>query len=175
MTTEVKLTRRWTGISPEAVRDEIEALDAEGVADKPRAMVDRARPKNAPLHPAFEWDNKKAGEAWRVHQARNLIRSVRIVTEQPDGTRTSAPLVVHVPAQPGQKGSYELAAKVIESPDLFLRAMTELEGKVAGARRAVEDLARMAKGTDREDTLAALAIVAKTLETASATLARIHH
>ena len=44
-------------------------------------LVDVSKPKDAPLHDAFEWDNKVAGNEWRKHQARNLIHSLMIVQE----------------------------------------------------------------------------------------------
>jgi len=44
----------------------------------PQAVVDEARPKTAPLHNRFEWDDATAGEAYRRVQASELIRSVRI-------------------------------------------------------------------------------------------------
>lgn len=54
----------------------------------PQLVVDEARPKDAPLHDRFEWDNKVAGEAYRRVQAQQLIRSVRIeYTSEPAGER----------------------------------------------------------------------------------------
>lgn len=44
----------------------------------PEIVVDEARPKGAPLHDRFEWDNKIAGEKYRLVQAQQLIRSVQI-------------------------------------------------------------------------------------------------
>lgn len=44
----------------------------------PQIVVDEARPKGAPLHDRFEWNDKIAGEAYRRVQAAQLIRSVRI-------------------------------------------------------------------------------------------------
>ena len=41
-------------------------------------VVDRARNKNSPLHDYFEWDDKKAGNACRIEQARVLIRTVKV-------------------------------------------------------------------------------------------------
>lgn len=43
---------------------------------KPETVVDEARPMHSPLHSKFEWDNGKAGEAYRIWQARQLIRVV---------------------------------------------------------------------------------------------------
>lgn len=44
----------------------------------PQLVVDYARPVDSPLHDRFEWDDAKAGEAYRKQQARTLIKSVTI-------------------------------------------------------------------------------------------------
>ena len=44
-------------------------------------LVEASRPKDAPLHKEFEWNNTKAAEEWRKHQARNIIHSLVLVTE----------------------------------------------------------------------------------------------
>ena len=41
-----------------------------------KRLVDANRPKDAPLHGAFEWNNKEAAERWREAQARVLIASL---------------------------------------------------------------------------------------------------
>ncbi len=43
-----------------------------------RAVVEVAHSENSPLHPYFEWDDKKAAEAYRVGTARDMIRTVRV-------------------------------------------------------------------------------------------------
>lgn len=56
----------------------------------PQAVVDEARSESHPLHSRFEWDDEKAGEAYRRVQAGALIRSVKIVyTETPAGEKRS--------------------------------------------------------------------------------------
>lgn len=50
----------------------------------PRSVVDDARPPEADLHHRFEWDDSIAGEEYRLVQARELIRSVRITYTPPD-------------------------------------------------------------------------------------------
>lgn len=44
----------------------------------PELIVDVARDKKHPLHDRFEWDDRKAGEAWRREQASSMIRSVQV-------------------------------------------------------------------------------------------------
>jgi hypothetical protein len=50
----------------------------------PAIVVDKARPANAPLHPCFEWDDRRAAEAYRVDQAKHIIRSVEVIIEESD-------------------------------------------------------------------------------------------
>jgi hypothetical protein len=44
-----------------------------------QAVVDAARDPLHPLHQHFEWDDEKGAEKYRVHQARQLIRIVKLV------------------------------------------------------------------------------------------------
>lgn len=44
----------------------------------PDIVVEEARPKGAPLHHRFEWNDSVAGDAYRRVQATELIRSVKI-------------------------------------------------------------------------------------------------
>ena len=50
----------------------------EGLTAK--TLLEANKPKNAPLHAEYEWDNKKAAEEWRLHQSRHFINSLSIVT-----------------------------------------------------------------------------------------------
>lgn len=44
----------------------------------PAAVVEDARDKRSPLHHYFTWNDSEAAEQWRLEQARQLIRSVKI-------------------------------------------------------------------------------------------------
>lgn len=50
-------------------------------------LLDENRPKDAPLHNEFEWNDGKAAESWREHQARNIINSLIIVPEMSEPIR----------------------------------------------------------------------------------------
>lgn len=56
----------------------------EDIADKqgrltPMGVLDAAQDNDSPLHGFFEWDDSVAAKEWRVEQARDLIRRVKIV------------------------------------------------------------------------------------------------
>ena len=75
---------RSDGLHPVSARDqaqiEKELLDLYtkyGRLD-PKEVVDAARSPKSALHDRFEWDDTTAAEAYRLQQARGLIRSVYI-------------------------------------------------------------------------------------------------
>lgn len=58
----------------ERIRDKHEKLTAP-------IVVDESRPKDATLHPCFEWDDWKAAEKYREQQARCIIKNLVIVKQ----------------------------------------------------------------------------------------------
>jgi hypothetical protein len=59
------------------VKAELEEIAKTGELD-PKEVVKFARSANTALHAEFEWDDTKAGEQYRLHQARNLILRVKV-------------------------------------------------------------------------------------------------
>ena len=49
-----------------------------GRAPEATDVVQAARPARHPLHRAFEWDDKTAADAFRLDQANDLIRNLRV-------------------------------------------------------------------------------------------------
>lgn len=45
-----------------------------------RSLLEANKPKSAPLHSEYEWNNEKAADEWRLHQSRHFINSLSIVT-----------------------------------------------------------------------------------------------
>lgn len=101
---------------------ELERIYNENGAIEPSVVVEQSRPKDAPLHSCFEWDDKAAAQKYREQQARVIIANVVIVGEPEEDTRTRA--FVHV------EQSYQPLYIVLESKDkteeLLQNAMREL-------------------------------------------------
>jgi hypothetical protein len=51
-------------------------------------IVRQSRPKGAPLHNEFEWNNSKAAEKYRQEQARYISRSIEIVRPETPTVQT---------------------------------------------------------------------------------------
>ena len=86
-------------------------------------LVDVSRPEDAPLHNAFEWDDAIAAESWRESQARHIINSIELVTEEKEPVRAFFNIVYKEP----EYKSIEAILKSSEDTELLLkRAMDEL-------------------------------------------------
>lgn len=66
-------------------------------------LVEVSRPKNAPLHNEFEWNDSKAAEEWRKEQAGYIIRHLTIETE----TMTATPVRAFFQVEGGCSRAYE--------------------------------------------------------------------
>jgi hypothetical protein len=127
---------------------------------RPHDVVDAAKAKNHPLHRYFEWDDKIAANAYRVDQARALIRIVRVEVDEDkepvraflsvkdDGGQRYQPVEKVLTSASMQIALLKAAKKDLESfrhrygllRDLFEpinAAMTKIERRIAdGERRA---------------------------------------
>jgi hypothetical protein len=69
----------------------------------PERVLEVASERDNPLHRFFQWDNGKAAQAYRLDQARNLIRIVHVLRVIDDG-RKQQPVTVRaiVNVNPGK-------------------------------------------------------------------------
>jgi len=67
----------WAGVAM-SLRDELHTIYQQTGELTPKGLVAHARDEHHALHDRFEWDDEVAGGKYRLHQARDLIRSVKI-------------------------------------------------------------------------------------------------
>jgi hypothetical protein len=93
---------RSPGVDAQVAGRALEEIKAENNGDlRPRDVVEKSRPKDAPLHECFEWDGKKAAEKWRQHQARSIINSICVIERRVEGpVSTMAYINVRPPDAP---------------------------------------------------------------------------
>lgn len=109
----------------------------------PAAVVDDARPPDSPLHPAFTWDDKVAAEKYRHVEARQLIRSVRVLETGEDGK--VKPILQYVSVSASEEGrSYMTTARVFTDEELQERALQDALKALEGWRRRYEHLNELA-------------------------------
>ena len=68
------------------LRDQLQTIYEKHGDLHPSMVVAEARRKTHPLHDRFEWDDKIAGKKYRLVQAYDLIRSVKLTYRDKEGT-----------------------------------------------------------------------------------------
>lgn len=159
---------RISGVPPEVAGNELERIRAVKGSLVPTDVVNEARPEDAPLHPAFEWDDGVAAEQFRQQQARQLIRAVCVKSE--DGENLD-PVYVHVRTDDG--GAYQDVEVVAKEPDLLASAIEELTEKLASARRSLDQLRRAANAAKAKVNSSKVKAVGKHLDAAEKASASI--
>jgi hypothetical protein len=138
-------------------------------------LVDAARPKESPAHAAFEWNDRKASEEYRLIQARRWIRVVTIT--RPDSTESER--LIHVPrilseSDESKAGEYKPLSFIVEHPDEYALALGYAQAKMTAAKSSIEDLYKAAEGSGRKDQAAMIAQMARATEMWSEALIGLH-
>ena len=171
MTDRTYKLRRAVGVPAEVAGSELDRINEKRNGLRPVEVVEEARPKRAPLHPAFEWDDKSAAQEHRLWQARNLIRAVHVIDEKGNDTGSAfVHVTIYEDDEEEEQRVYRDVREVVVSADLFTSAVGELQQKLElllcdqkhrwqtnqplqGARRHSRGLsgsrARSARGQDR--------------------------
>lgn len=87
----------------------------------PDDVVEDARSPSSPLHDQFDWNDAEAAAKWRISQARELIRSVKVVINV-ETKEISTVRYVRDPTA-GQEQGYVEVAKIRTDADLAREAL----------------------------------------------------
>ncbi len=152
------------------VTEVVQRIVAEHGGIRAAELVAAARPKDSPAHGGFEWDNKKGADQYRLIQARQWLRAVRVVY------RETEERLVHVPSRGNEEneGTYKVTSVVIATPDEFERALAEATATLHAARRAIEELRSAVDRRPSPDRAAMVAQIAHGLEIMQNALEMVH-
>lgn len=129
-----------------------EIEEANGGVLTPDAVVADARRKDSPLHSCFQWDTKKAAQAYWVIQARELITSIRVEVR----TETKVVSSVYYVRDPNAKSDKQgyVSVKTLKTDEEMARdALIQAFSRVADLLRSARDLAAVLEVEDRVDKL----------------------
>lgn len=107
------------------MKDALSKIHAEHGALTPRLVVEAASAPSHPLHDRFEWDDAVAGHKYRLVQAQQLIRSVRVTEISGDAGVTRVRAFLSVPTENGP--SYVPTDQVRQDPFLARLALQQYE------------------------------------------------
>jgi hypothetical protein len=86
-------------------------------------VVTEARDKANPLHRAFEWNDKKAANEYRLTQAAYIIRSITVTQETDD--EDAMPVRAFVNVQRDDDRSYTSVAHAMSDADLRAQVIAQ--------------------------------------------------
>lgn len=108
----------------------------------PDAVLLDAKSPKSPLHDQFDWDDSSAAKQWRLQQARELIRSVRVEITTESRTVSTVRYVRDPSA--GEAQGYVEVAKLRDDKSLAVEALQgeirQANAMVARARSIAEAL-----------------------------------
>lgn len=79
-------------------------------------VLDAAKDPTSVLHKHFQWDDDKAAESWRKHQARQLIQKVTVTIEKAPDVHIRAFVSLSTDQHDG--GGYRMTANVLSNEHL---------------------------------------------------------
>lgn len=137
------------------IAPEVERLRLRNAGVTAENLVDAATPVESPLHPYLEWDDQVAGNEWRHHQARQLIRavSIMVVSSQPDNSlKTRAYRSVRIqtptPTGPETRRVYQDLATINGNPALRRQLLNEMRSRVKSLTTTLANLERFLGQSD---------------------------
>jgi hypothetical protein len=107
-----------------AAREELEALRLEmGGSVTPAQLLEHARNPNCALHRYFQWDDSEAAEAYRLLQARSVIRAVVKFIPNASGNPVSVRAYVSLPSDRDARTGYRAVAEVMDDEAMAAEAL----------------------------------------------------
>lgn len=129
------------GVKPDAkaVGDHLDLLRKQFHGElTPKDVLDDARHDNSPLHGYFEWNDGAAAEAYRLSQARGLIRSVVAVYVRDDAPAVRTKAFVHI-AEPSAP-HYREASHAMQLEKTRKLVLQRAWGELQSWRKRYRDL-----------------------------------
>lgn len=123
-------------VNPQVIGEALQRIaDKDNGRLTPGAVVDAATPKSHPLHNHFEWDDATAASAFRLDQARALIRLVRV-----EDDTSAEPPRAFLSAKDGDKICYHSFQAVMQSASLQLAVMNSAKRDLEAFKRRYRGL-----------------------------------
>lgn len=130
-------------VDAQAAGEEIERIRTrQNGRLEPQDIVAASRDPEATLHPVFEWDDAVAAEAYRVDQARYVIRSLVVqISKAPD----APPVRAFVSVTRDTDRSYTSTTHALADPDLRQQVLERALAELQSWRRRYSELVELAQ------------------------------
>jgi len=98
----------------------LEKIEKKKGGITPQDVLEEGESARSPLHSYFEWDNKIAGEKYRLSQASHLLRSIEIeikISDKNRRTRAYLNVKISCPDTDRMEGVYVNLKKALTEPE----------------------------------------------------------
>ncbi len=131
-------------LDPQAAGEELERIRVHNNGRlESHSVVEEARPETSPLHKAFEWDDTKAADAWRVEQAGYLIRHIAVSIQKGDGE--AVPIRAFVSVVRDEDRSYTSIEHALSDQELRIQVVAQAWAELEAWRKRHAELIEFAK------------------------------
>jgi hypothetical protein len=123
-----------------SLRQELQAIYEQHNTLTAELVVDTARDESHPLHSRFEWDDEVAGHRYRLHQARQLIRTVRVRVIPEEGEPGHSVSVRAYHSVRGPAGTaYRPSQEIVRDPFAARLILADMRREWQALRRRYEE------------------------------------
>lgn len=107
----------------------------------PEQVLERAKDKKSELHKCFEWNNTKAAEKYRLLQAGQIIRMLKVDVR--DIAPNAEPNEVRAIVSTGKVNTYEPMTVCIKNPDAYSHLLVQAKVEMETFKRKYGTLAEL--------------------------------
>lgn len=139
----------WNGmeraVPAEKVADHLRKLEKKHGEVTKELFLESARSERSAMHKLFEWDDTKAAEKYRLHQATVIIASIRVTVIEEE----NEPIVTRAFVQCGQTpGGYLNIEKALSEEDTKRQVLEEAKKEARWFVSKYESLQELASVID---------------------------
>lgn len=118
------MTYKWSstsykGVSADKVGRELEVIESENELTNVNVLEYARENKTSELNKCFDWNDKTAGEKWRLQQANNILASISIVVNE-DEPKETIKAFVNIKTKE-EKRVFKNVVSVIENDEEYLQ------------------------------------------------------
>jgi hypothetical protein len=130
-------------IDPQIAGEELERIRTWNNGRlEPIGVVEASSVPGAPLHDAFDWNDKVAGHKWRLEQAGAMIRHIAVMVE---GSTSNAPVRAFVSVKRDEDRSYTSLQHAMSDEQLRAQVVAAALSELEAWQRRHAELIELAK------------------------------
>lgn len=130
-------------VPAQAAGEELARIHEKRGCLTPAGIVDESRPEQAPLHPVFEWNDRKAAEEWRKQQAKQLVCCIVVQKENAKAEPVEVRAFEHV------QGGYHPVQVILREPDMKMELMRDVLRMTDSYKEKLQSLIDVSTAVER--------------------------